>query len=115
MTNIRNIFKPDPDMRFKLYIENNKIKNSSEDFNLFTLPISRNFCLEIVQNGIVINLLLKNEDGKTRVAGLPIFCEEDTLIRIIDSSTYDILKEINLMKGRFIDYQDLFQPYDVIS
>ena len=108
MNTLKRIFKPEPDMRFKLFIEDGKVKNSVDGFNLFPVQINPIYSLEIMQNGKTINLLYMNHDGKNYVIGLPIISYGETTIKLIDNTTDDIIKEVKLNNGHFISYSDIF-------
>jgi hypothetical protein len=113
MNSLRSIFKPEPDMRFKLHLKDGYVQNDVDNFRLGCVRLNSIYSIEMTKNGNLINFLELTREGKRYICGLPIYCDEDITIKLIDTSMDEELFNQTISKGQFINYNDFFKGYKV--
>lgn len=112
---VKNTFKSEPDMRYKLILDNksNIIKDSlSTVIYVFKLPSEYDIYINYKNSNIPLNFFEdEKEPGYRFFYGFPIYADEDVSI-IYDSCIYGI-EEFLFGKGQFIDYNRIFKDLNI--
>lgn len=112
INSFKSVFKPDPDMRFKLYYNNGYVHDQMDNFKLCPVQLNKIYNIEIRKNGHQINLFETTHNNKKYIVGLPVYCDDDITIILIDTTMDEEISRHTVKKGNFINYQDILKGYN---
>jgi len=108
---LKSIFRPVPDLRYKLFFENNLIKNSLDEC-LIPFELPNEFDVELLVNDKKINLPVFTERNKKFICGLPIITNGETKIIVIDIIEDEVIYNITYEKNKIVNYNEI---YDILN
>lgn len=112
--NLAYIFKPDPDMRYKLQFNEGSFKNEIDSFTIFTVIINNKYKFELYENDIMVPLLTTKVGNKIFIAGLPIIARCNTTIKIYDKQD-ELISSDDFNEDHYINYEKICKTKKILS
>lgn len=112
MNTLKSIFKPDPDLRYKFYLDKKKklVKNKL-DTELCHVKITDSYEIEVHVDDEKINLF--NKDN--HYCGLPIIAVKRTKIVMIDAFNGSVIDTFSYEKGELVNYTEIHEKHELFS
>ena len=110
------IFKPEPDSRYMLKYKNGLVTNDVDDKHISPVSIHPDYILEIYYDGKLLNTFTTSiENGKVVHFGLPIFCNHEIEVKIVDSIDYEVVKSYPYKQGEIVDYKLIMKELKIFQ
>lgn len=114
INSLKSVFKPDPDMRFKLHFDDGYVHDQMDNFKLCPVQLNTLYSIELRKHEHQINLFETTHNNKKYIVGLPVYCDDDITIILIDTTMDEEIYRHTVKKGHFINYHDIFKGHKVL-
>lgn len=106
---MKSIFKPDADLRYRLHLDDNIIKDKVST-NMIPLKASKYFNVHITVDNKKIDIFHID----SHYCGLPIVSSGETVIEIFNVLEDEVIGKYSFNKNEFIDYKKINDECDFL-